>query len=274
MNTILIPIDFSPASRTASIYAASLARNFKAKLVLLHAYMLPTPISDVPYVMVSVDELQTENEKMIRREAEVLHKNFDVEVSCQVQIGMPSDEIAAYAASEGFSLIVIGMRGAGGIDKLIGSTTASVVRKASTPVLVVPHDSIYTDIKNIVYASDFSYKFSENLFAPLLALAGSFSSTVHVIHVQKGESPNGRDKEVAARPAITKLLGNIDHSYTIIHDDSITHGINTYVETHQVQLLVMVAHRHNFFERLFSKISTTEMAYQTKIPLLVLQDKV
>jgi nucleotide-binding universal stress UspA family protein len=223
--------------------------------------------------MVSVDELQTENEKMIRKEAEVLHKNFNVEVACQVQIGMPSDEIADFASNESFSMIVIGMRGAGGIDKLIGSTTASVVRKASTPVLVIPHDSLYDNIKNIVYASDFSYRFSQNLFSPLLAIAGSYGSNVHVIHVQKSEFAESAGKEVAARNAISTLLEDVNHSYTIIHDDSITHGINSYVETHQVQLLVMVAHRHNFFDRLFTKIPTTEMAYQTKIPLLVLQDK-
>jgi len=273
MNTIFVPIDFSPASRTASIYAASLARAAGAKLVLFHAYMLPTPISDVPYVMVSVDELQTENEKMIRKEAEVLHKNFDVEVSCQVQIGMPSDEIANIAAELQADLVVIGMRGAGGIDKLIGSTTASVVRKATTPVLVIPHDTIFNPIKNIVYASDFSYNFSSRLFAPLHTIGKLFDCHVHVIHVQKNDNDEQPGKQAAARAAISTLLGSISHTYNTVRDQSITHGIKTAVEQHDAQLLVMVAHRHNFFDRLFSRISTTEMAYETRVPLLVLQDK-
>ncbi len=273
MNTMFVPVDFSPASRTASIYAASLAKATGSRLVLFHAYMLPTPISDVPYVMVSVDDLQSENEKMIRKEAEVLHKNFEVEVTCQVQIGMPSDEIANNAEDQQCDLIVIGMRGAGGIDKLIGSTTASVVRKAKTPVLVVPHDSVFAPVKNIVYASDLSYNFSSQLLTPLHTIARLFESTVHVLHVQKAETEQPNGKEAAAKAAISTLLGAVTHSFTTVQDQSVIHGIKTYIDQHQAQLLVMVAHRHNFFDRLFSRISTTEMAYQTSIPLLVLQDK-
>lgn len=273
MNTIFVPIDFSPASRTASIYAASLAKAAGAKLVLFHAYMLPTPISDVPYVMVSVDELQSENEKTIRKEAEVLHKNFDVEVSCQVQIGMPSEEIANNAGDQEADLIVIGMRGAGGIDKLIGSTTASVVRKAVTPVLVVPHDTLFNPITNVVFASDFSYNFSSQLFAPLHTIGKLFGCHVQVIHVQKNDSGDISAKQTAARAAISTLLGPIGHSYITIQDQSVINGIKNYVKQHQVQLVVMVAHRHSFFERLFSRASTNEMAYETRVPLLVLQDK-
>ena len=58
MNTILVPVDFSPASRNASIYAAELAKLFNSRLLLFHAYMLPTPISEVPYAMITVDNLQ------------------------------------------------------------------------------------------------------------------------------------------------------------------------------------------------------------------------
>ncbi|RYY21045.1 MAG: hypothetical protein EOO04_18925 [Chitinophagaceae bacterium] len=201
------------------------------------------------------------------------HKNFDVEVSCQVQIGMPSEEIANNAGDQEADLIVIGMRGAGGIDKLIGSTTASVVRKAVTPVLVVPHDTLFNPITNVVFASDFSYNFSSQLFAPLHTIGKLFGCHVQVIHVQKNDSGDISAKQTAARAAISTLLGPIGHSYITIQDQSVINGIKNYVKQHQVQLVVMVAHRHSFFERLFSRASTNEMAYETRVPLLVLQDK-
>jgi nucleotide-binding universal stress UspA family protein len=272
MDTILVPIDFSEASRSASLYAASLAKALKAKLILFHAYMLPTPVSEVPYVMVSVNDLQGENETMVRREAEVLHKNFNVEVACQVQIGMPSDEITSFAEESKASLIVIGMRGAGGLDKLIGSTSASVVRKASAPVLVVPHDVVFYPPENIVYASDFGYNSSRGLFKPLTILATVFNSRIHILHVRKGAVAVNDEKEILAKNTISALLGNVNHEFNEISDDSIRHGIHTYVEQKRVQMLVMVAHKHSFFERLFNKTHTTDMAYETRIPLLVLHD--
>ncbi|HMF71615.1 MAG TPA: universal stress protein [Flavitalea sp.] len=274
MDTLLVAIDFSAASRTASLYAASLAKAARAKLILFHAYMLPAPVSEVPYVMVSVDEMQIENEKLVRSEAEVLHRNFDIEVEGIVQIGLPSDEITSLAAERNAALIVTGMRGAGGIDKLIGSTTASVVRKSKTPVLVVPHTTIFSPVEQIVYASDFSYTSSGDLFKPLTDLAGLFQSTIHIVHIRRMENNEKKEKEELAKNVISSLLGNIRHEFSVIADDSIMHGINGYIEQHNVQMLVMVAHKHSFFERLFSKIHTTAMTYETKIPLLVLQDKI
>ena len=272
MDTLLVPTDFSAASRTACIYAASLAREAKGKLILFHSYMMPTPVTEVPYMMISVNEVQTENEHLIRKEAETLQKNFGIEVEVQVQIGMPSDEITFFATERQASLIVIGMRGAGGLEKLIGSTAASVVRKAKSPVLVVPHNAVYSSIKDIVYASDFSYLSTQNLFKPVLLIAGMFDSRLHVVHVRKEAETQNTEKELLAKNTISTLLHTVPHEFSVVTDESITHGISSYVAEHQVQLLVMVAHKHSFFERLFNRISTTEMAYQTTIPLLVLHD--
>jgi K+-sensing histidine kinase KdpD len=140
--------------------------------------------------------------------------------------------------------------------------------------LVVPHNTIFSPVEQIVYASDFSYSFSQNLFKPLTDLAGLFQSTLHIVHVRRMENVENKEKEVNAKNTISTLLGNVKHEFSVIADDSITHGINSYIEQHNVQMLVMVAHKHSFFERLFSKIHTTAMTYETKIPLLVLQDKI
>ena len=74
MNTILVPVDFSPASRNAAVFAAELAKVLHTRLLLFHAYMLPTPISEVPYAMVTVDNLQKENEEQVKKEADLLHE--------------------------------------------------------------------------------------------------------------------------------------------------------------------------------------------------------
>jgi nucleotide-binding universal stress UspA family protein len=63
------------------------------------------------------------------------------------------------------------------------------------------------------------------------------------------------------------------HTFDDITHQSIMQGIAEYMNTHDSELLVMVEHKHSFFERLFSKDHTTAMAYETKTPLLILQDK-
>jgi nucleotide-binding universal stress UspA family protein len=272
MDTILVPVDFSPISSTASRYAAELAKLFKAKILLFHAYMLPTPVTDMPYIMTTVDEVQKENEAMIRKEAEKLHGEFGIETEWLVRIGIPSDETKVLTEERAISLIVLGMRGAGGIDKIIGSTTTNVVRKVRTPALIVPHDAVFSTFSNITYASDFSYTTSSSLFTVLKEFCDAFKSRLHVIHVSKDAAEQSAGRETALQNLKSHFPG-IDQEFVTVPDPSVVHGINTYLQTHSSDLLVMVAHKHGFFDRLFSKSRTASMAYETRIPLLVLQDK-
>lgn len=273
MQTILLPVDFSPASRNAAVYAAELAKLLHARLLLFHAYMLPTPISEVPYAMVTVDSLQKENEGLIKKEATYLHERYGFEVEWLVRIGIASDEIKAITKERPIDLVVMGMKGAGGIDKIIGSTTTNVTRKVTVPVLVIPHDATYTPVKHITYASDFSYKTSAELFKPFIELASAFGAQVHILHIrQMHRGPF--DEELAGRNNNDLIFSGIDHEFAIIEDPTVNGGINKYLQQQASELLVMVAHKHTFLERVFSKNHTTAMVYETHVPLLILQDKI
>jgi len=272
MDSILVPIDFSAASKSAAHYAASYAKEANASLILFHVYLLPAPVTEVPYTMVSVNNLQADNEMLIRKEADGLRQEFGISVESEVRIGLPSEEISLYAVEKEVLMTVIGMRGQSGLDKLVGSTAASVVSKAKVPVLVVPHHSVYSPIRQIVYASDFSYMSTPNLFKPLLQIIRLFNSHLHIIHINKNSDAPNHERDALSRSTLSTLLNDGHHDFASITDESVTHGISTYLAEHQAQLLVMVAHKHNFFERLFNRMSTTEMAYETTIPLLVLHD--
>ncbi|WP_205509369.1 universal stress protein [Longitalea arenae] len=272
MNTILVPVDFSPASRNAVAYAAELAKVLQTRLLLFHAYMLPTPISEVPYAMVTVDNLQKENEDMLKKEADWLFNQYGLEVERLVRIGIASDEIKTITKERPIGLIVMGMKGAGGLDKIIGSTTTNVSRKVKTPVLVIPHNATYTLIKHITYASDFSYKTSPELFRPLLELARAFGSKTHVLFIKQTHSGHS-EMELTGKRTNEIIFQGLDHEYVTIEEPSVNQGISKYLQQQSSELLVMVAHKHTFLERVFSKNHTTVMAYQTHIPLLILQDK-
>jgi nucleotide-binding universal stress UspA family protein len=270
MQTFLVPVDFSPASDNALAYAAQLAQQTGARLLLLHAYMLPTPVSEVPYVMVTADELQKENEILITQAAEKLVKDYPVDLNWTVRLGIASDEVKAITRDQQIDLVIMGMKGAGGIEKIIGSTTTNVIHKISKPVLIVPHDTSFRPLKHIVYASDFSYPANAELFTPLLRLASQFDAHINILHIQSGHAPD--TEEVEGKRIVESLFHQQPHSFVTRQDSSVKHGINEFLGNNPGDLLVMVAHKHTFFERLFSKGHTTAMAYQTHIPMLVLPE--
>jgi nucleotide-binding universal stress UspA family protein len=271
MQVILVPIDFSPQSRNAAAHAAMLAKSFHGKLLLFHAYMLPTPVSEVPYVMVTVDDLQKDNELMIKKEAEYLNTEYGVETEWLVRIGIPSDEIKALTEERPIDLVVMGMKGVGGLDKIIGSTTTNCLRKLKTPVLIIPQDSRFADYRHITYATDFHNELLTRSFDPMVQIAKQFKSTVSIVYIHR-DADRSEVNELDWRKNMANILPEIDYSFVKIEDDSVKHGLTEYIESSRTDLLVMLTHRHNFFERLFNRSQTTTMAYETKVPLLVLHD--
>ena len=272
MNLILVPTDLSPASQNATNYAAFLCKELQAKMMLLHVYMLPVPVSELPYVMVSADEIHLASEKALEKEADRIFEMFGSKPECLVRLGLPSDEIRDLEKERNIDLVIIGMKGAGGFDKLIGSTTVAVIRKCHKPVLVIPHQASFTPVKLVSYATDFSYQTNLKCFEPLKALLKRFNAKLLIVNVQKAGKV-ATTPELAAKQRLEPLFQDIQHSYHIVEDNAIEHGLQRFVEEHSPAMLAMVAHKNNFLERIFGTHHTKAMIYQTHIPLLILQDK-
>jgi nucleotide-binding universal stress UspA family protein len=139
LERILVPTDFSESANNALTYGASFAREYGARLVLLHVVetmavgyasdLFPVPMAEV------FQEISTyARTELGKLAAGVREKGIDVrEVVVQ---GKPSAEIIRVAREESIDMIVLGTHGKGMLDKaLFGSTTERVVRKAPCPVL-------------------------------------------------------------------------------------------------------------------------------------------
>jgi nucleotide-binding universal stress UspA family protein len=141
IRTILFPTDFSNGARAAMDHAVSLARDYKAKLILLYViqdisiaeWYIPSSLS----VTDLIEEMQKSAWKeMDKWAAEVSSKVEEVEKL--VIRGVPFVEIIRAAKEKDADLIVIGTHGRTGIDHMLfGSTAEKVVRKAPCPVLTV-----------------------------------------------------------------------------------------------------------------------------------------
>ncbi|MGB8193491.1 MAG: universal stress protein [Chitinophagaceae bacterium] len=272
MQTILVPTDFSDSAKNALSYAARLAVKLNASVVLLHAYMLPTPVSEVPYAMLNAEEMQRENERFSKDVTDKLTAEYGISARYLVRLGFPSDEIQAVIEDEPIDLVVMGMKGKGALEKMMGSTTTSTIKKIDIPTLVVPDEAVYNDIRQVTYATDFSYKIDFRAYDLLLELLKTFQASLHIVHVQKNPADTS-GKEVAGQLQLDPAFKAVPHDFHIIKDNEVKHGIQSYLETHKTDLLVMVTHEHSFFERLFGRSHTKAMVYDTHVPLLVLKDK-
>jgi len=140
VKSILVPLDFSPPSKKALDYATGLARQFKAKLTLLHVVEpvgTPDFAASFPLVMED-DELMAAARKELEQQVKAARLPRPMVEKILVRFGRSFHEITEAARTRKVDLIVIATYGHTGLKHaLLGSTTERVVRHASCPVLVV-----------------------------------------------------------------------------------------------------------------------------------------
>jgi len=151
---ILVPVDFSPYSEAALLWAAQTAQSLERTLLVLHVVHDPgsAPGSYVPL---------GENAH-VRRIEEVAAKMLDefVErvrsghpelqalegVETTLVVGLPPNRILEVAEQRGASLIVMGSQGLSGLAHLfLGSKAERVVQLSPIPVTIVKAPRVVKD---------------------------------------------------------------------------------------------------------------------------------
>ena len=138
---ILVPTDFSEFSDKALKQALDIARQYKAKVYILHVIQEHIYYGGEYYF---TDEMEQIKDNMLTAARASLQKQLDkfpeakqVEIITDVWNGLPYEAILKEAEDKGIDLIVIASLGRSGIAKyLIGGVARNVLRGAKCPVLL------------------------------------------------------------------------------------------------------------------------------------------
>jgi nucleotide-binding universal stress UspA family protein len=136
IHTILHPTDFSEPSDNAFHLACALARDYNAKLILLHVAVLTSGVYGE--ALIPPPSPIAEEEELARRLQQLRPPNPSISVEHLLEEGAPAAEILRVAEDHHVDLIVMGTHGRTGLRRLLmGSVAEQVVRKARCPVLTV-----------------------------------------------------------------------------------------------------------------------------------------
>lgn len=136
---IVVPTDFSHHADHALDYAVEMATKLGARIVVLHAYSLPSsgisiPTTFVTDLMGQIAEAADDALKAIQER----YKASGVRLDMVLRQGDPRQEIIGYAKENHAWLICMGTQGRRGLSRmLIGSVAEEVLREAPCPVLTV-----------------------------------------------------------------------------------------------------------------------------------------
>jgi nucleotide-binding universal stress UspA family protein len=262
MNTLLVATDFSPAATNALEFAAMLAGKTKASLRLLHVYMVPVTMNDMPVLMASAETLKQSSEAGLDRlKSELSLRHPELTISCDSRMGDIITEVEQIAKNETPLAIVIGTHGMSGFERAVfGSTAASIIRHANIPVIAVPATYHQLKIDSMLLATDLRHGIP---VAKIKHWTNQFGAALHIVHIAES-----KDKEPDEEPAFAEQFPDQRVSYEVIYNQDIQKGIITAIKKTGADLLLIMPHQHNLLDRIFHRQHTEALISHAPIPVL------
>lgn len=269
MKKILVPIDFSFASRSAFEYAGKLCENLNATLVIVHVF--PEPYPENPYAKQAVQDLIDKKKAAL---IEKFHTFFSPSedllkiAELDFRIGNPIEEIIKVRKEKDIDLLAIGTRKKHNLaEYLFGSFSSELIQKARVPILIIPEGVDYQPIKDISFAT-IDYKKENDVAKDLMIFAGKLNATVNSFYVNVLPIDfSTLDEDVLnikGREHVSEL------GVTMVVAHSVMNGISYFLKRHHTDLLAMCTIHRTGIQKLLHSSFTQKMVYHTEIPLLVL----
>jgi len=275
MKTIIVPTDFSPIATNAMNFAADMAININASITLLHVYQVPVSMTEVPVVLVSADELRKSSEEKL----EILKQDLAhltsgrIKIYTEARLGDISDELEDVCKHVEPFAVIMGTKGATGIERILfGSTTLTAIRHLKWPVIVVPPGKEYgTGIKKIGFACDFDKVVESTPIQFIKNMVKEFGAELHVLNVDH-ENKNFKPETPDESLMLHTLLKDLNPQYHFIDNEDIEDGINEFVETNNIDLLITIPKKHKLLEGLFKPSSTKQLVTRSHVPVMCVHE--
>ena len=272
MKKILVPIDFSKEAKYACEVASQIAKKTKCEIILLH-------MLDIPGA--SIDPIDSNNKRGGAQAIffmKTIHKKFQkykalpffegIKITESVKFHKAFNGVIEESKKNNVDLIVMGSQGATGLkEMLVGSNTEKVVRHSDIPVLVIKKKVSDFDIKNMIFASDFS-KESKNTFKNVIGFAEIFKAKLHLLYIN---TIHNFESTKESTKKLEKFVSGFDKkkfTLNIYNDTTIEEGILNFGKETDADVIAINTHGRSGLSQLFSESISKELANHALRPII------
>ncbi len=268
---IIVGIDGSPSSITASKYAFTLGAFYDVPVVGI--YVLDVRLLEEGFLadlagilgFTFYEGISTKVREFLEKQGDSVLKDFSalgrergVKVSVVQTTGVPYKEIASQADQE--DLIIVGRKGRRPVrGVLLGSNSERVVKYAKCPVFLVPEKERNLRKALVAYDGSEGAKLSLKVCTSLKPL---FNYELHVLYVEEGQNPRVIESEVSS------LAGDEDFTFLSLPGFP-EERITELVRAKDIDILFMGAYRKGRVRELFLGSITSFVIHTLDVPMIL-----
>lgn len=276
MKKFLVPTDFSDTAKNAALYAAQVAAGVKdAQIILYNVSDKITAGTDgSPLTESDDDRALILTQALEQLKTEMLATASAAQITCVIDAGTSLVEtLERYVRHHGVNLVIMGITGATRLEQIfMGSNALDMVNKAVCPVIIVPPDAQYKQIKNVVFASDFKEVDSTTPIAPIKAVLDIFKPNLHVVNVDSEHYVELTDDYKLERTKLENMLKEYNPQFYFIRFFDFQEAISQFAHDKNIDLILIVPKRNAFLSGLFKTSHTKKLAYHSHVPIVAIHE--
>lgn len=255
--TILIPFDFSDASKTALRYAVHFAGEDENLEILL------------AHVLDDVDSSRLEEQ------FSKLQKKYSKDLKKPLRwtnvTGSLTDSLIRIQENQKIDLVIMGTSEVQDNEVKLISNTSKFVSEVDCPVLVVPENHDEFQIKNIALVLGKEEIDDRKALETLLDVSRKFNAQVHVLTIENTSEMYGYSKADQTNENLLEYyLENFYSEHTFIENSDVVKGILTHVAEKEMDLIAILPRNHAKRSNPSEGRLTEMLTLKSKIPILAI----
>ena len=277
---ILLPTDFSENALQAVKYALELYKDQRCQFYLLNVFFIKPKDIESLMGMEPGSDLFEATKKKSENEFDKLMSiiafgdkgNPNHTFRAISVFGEPLEVIKNIVEKKDIELIVMGTRGQTNTkSKIYGSTAIDVMEKVrNCPVIVVPQLAKQELPKEIVFPTGYKTPFKKRELNYLIDITKICNASIKVLHVSQLRKLN--EKQINNRRLLDEYFEAVDHTFHELSNMSIPEAINCFVESRESNMVAFINRKHTFFASILNQPLVKGLAYNSKVPILVMHD--
>jgi len=278
MKKILIPTDFSENAMNAVRYALELFKNEEFEFYFMHAYYDEIDscgafsTSTTQEEIIQIANIKTQ-QSMLRLLEEIHQispnpKHKYLTLSCDNILIEEADKVVD---ENDIDIIIMGTQGQANERSLtFGSHTLQLLKYVQCPVLAIPENCKYKPPKHILFPTNYMIPLKHRELQFLNEIIQPFHPEIDLLYISLSSHLSSRQEE----NRIHLLEELYDHKINIkwINQKDIGKTIFSYINQHDIDMLVMLNTRHSFLENILFHSVIDQLSLSLKIPFLALQN--
>jgi len=260
MQTVIVPVDFSETSLNAARYAIRLLTGHYGVNMILYTL---TDKAGLDEALQKLEQLKT-----------ALRDSGIVKTEVLAETGTDLiTELEKLARHREADLVIMGITGRTAVGQsLIGSNTLKMVAQKVCPVLIVPADAQYRDVKNVLLTSDFKDVVASTPSAPIRKVLKAFQPVLHIMNADNQHYVALTEEYQQEKAKLQDMFKEFDPRFYFLGFNDVDEAIHQFSSDKNVDMIIIVHKEQSIFSKLFVKSHTKKLIYQSSTPVLALHE--